>query len=272
MIMGHSSGNREVGSLHLLKMFDEFMSFWQQIRDEVTHSLESDTDLILDDGNPTENITLYASGKLNTFALHQQQQVRMTASSAQLQLYDRFLYAIAATIDEKIIHHPNWNIPVEWLKSLMEKKLFNSSNAGVTLIKNMEEWTEKTEFSQDEKELSVVYTRVIWLGFCGSYRLFKDKSEKLEALQQDLLDAAGILPARLENRHLFEASYKANINPQKQSRLAPFSLWKRYLWIAIATYLLVTIMVWFFHTDQLNTELMKYLGDVVEHQGGAHEQ
>lgn len=252
----------------LLIFFDDFMDFWRQLRDAVSAHLDERADkrieLLDDKGQPVENLNKYLHNKLLKFAQKQQQQVDLLASNMQLQLYRQHLYAVCAIIDEQILTQLNWDIKHDWLQTMMELSLFESRNAGSKLIDQMEKLASAPHsFSQTEKDLALIYVKVIGLGFDGKYR---KQSEKLKKLQERLLFAAEHQVVPLTNAHLFGDSYLYNINPTEQSRLAPFSAWRRYFMLGVGFYLLASALIWLAYTYPLNQELANC--ERLKNQGG----
>lgn len=240
-------------AFNLLSEFDRFMAFWQQLRGRVSNHLDMGEPLLDENHQTVENIAKYVHEQLLAHAHTEQQRIEVFASSAQLAFYQHALYAISAVIDEQILEHMSWDIQEQWLPLMLERALFGSRNAGSTLIDSMVELAEDTHsFSALEKQLALIYVRVIALGFDGKY---EQQPDKLAGLQKRLLLAAEETMVNLGESNLFEAAYQANLNPKEQSRLAPFSLWRKYLVLAALGYLLIAAVIWFAYTGSLRTEL-----------------
>lgn len=252
-----------IQAFDLALLSEQLLSYWQNLQGRIDKHINHDAELVDEDGNPVSQVARYVQRCLIEFVKTQQQQVEQSASAIQMKLYNQFLYAASALIDEQILEHFDWKIEREWLQLMLELTLFKSRNSGERLINHMEQLAnEPHNFSRDEKDLAAIYIKVIWLGFDGKY---EEQPEKLQGLVEKLLTSAELELPELGEKALFEQAYKYNINPDMQSRLAPISRWHRYGLYAFLGYLVLSAIVWFGLTKDLN-ELLNNLLNI--HGGG----
>lgn len=232
---------------------EQLLHFWLDLQGQVNKHLMMDTELLDEEQQPVTHIAKYIQRQLQDFVQMQQKLVEQVASGVQLKLYNQSLYAHAALIDEQILNQLNWGISHDWLPMMMELSLFNSRNSGVKLIAEMERFSSQPHnFTIDEKKLAEVYLKVIWLGFSGNYRV---QPHKLEQLTARLYTSAELTIPETDGHVLLEKAYKYNINPQKQSRLAPIARWRKYAWYSLIVYLITSTFLWFVITKDLDTVL-----------------
>ena len=259
MTFAVSNTLQDNNQLDLLRLFEETMHFWRALRNDISQHIHKHEDLLDQAGKPVANVSKYVQLQLLEYIQDQQQNVQQFASASQQDLYTKQLYAVAAIIDEQILEQLHWGheIETQWLESMLELRLFKSRNSGAKLIDEMELLAARSHnFSQYEKQLAMVYVRVIWMGFDGKY---SSQAQQLARLQRALLQSAEVNLIQVEKEPLFHACYQHNINPQEQFRLAPISQWKRYFVRALWLYLLTGVLIWFWFTSKLNAELTRQI-------------
>ncbi len=249
----------KIRAFDLTHYSEELLHFWLEIQDQVNKHIHMGDKLLDEEQKPVQELAKYIQRRLYDFIQLQMKQVEQAASLPQQQLYQKSLYAHAALIDEQILNQLEWKISDQWIVLMMEQTLFESRNAGVKLIDEMEEFAALPHnFTVDEKKLAEIYIKIIWLGFVGKYQDKEEKSgdnSNIAELVEALYKSAELFVPDVEQRQLIEQAYKYNNNPQKQSRLAPLRRWYRYGLYCLLGYLLVSSFSWFVITIDLDREL-----------------
>lgn len=244
----------EVGEFNLLELFEGFLSFWLILSEKIEKHYNEGINLTNFKGDQVNNIPRYIQRQLLAYAERQKKQVIQIALPQQQVLYRKYLYAMAAFIDEQLLQRVEWSEQKEWLSLMLELNLFGSRNSGEKLIEHIKNLSNKSsEFSVDEKALANCYLRVLWLGFDGKYS--KD-IEKLEQLRSQLISNADLTIPDLSVKTLFTQAYLYNASNDEQSRLAPISRWQRIIVLGVGFYLLISGFLWFVLTYQLEKSLL----------------
>tara|TARA_B110000046_G_C12946193_1_gene378099 strand:+ start:217 stop:873 length:657 start_codon:yes stop_codon:yes gene_type:complete len=98
-------------------------------------------------------------------------QVKTEMSSKSLEKYYKTtLLAYIAWIDEQIMLS-HLNFKKVWMKNLLQKKYFQTSDLGHVFFINY------NNLDDDDKDLKIIYLYVLSLGFEGKYSLDKDELE-----------------------------------------------------------------------------------------------
>jgi type VI secretion system protein ImpK len=79
--------------------------------------------------------------------------------------YQIALYAAIALIDEKLVS-ANWHGRKEWVKSLLQKRYFDTSNAGIEFFNKLDQLN---PFNPAERDIREVYFYCMSIGFSGKF-------------------------------------------------------------------------------------------------------
>lgn len=238
----------------LLELFDDFLSFWESLRQQIEQHYNQGINLTTIEGNKIDNVPRFIQRQLLMFAEQQQKQVEIIAKPLQFELYRRFLYAMAALVDDQLLQQVRWTDQKQWLSLMLELSLFGSRNSGEKLIDHMQLFSQSSALlNNDEQELGRCYLRILWLGFDGKYAKVPDR---LSELKTQLIASTDLTIPDLSVKTLFSQAYLHNIINDEQSRLAPISRWQRFIVIGIGAYLLVAGIIWVTLISQLETALM----------------
>ena len=160
--------------------------------------------------------------------------------------FDEALFPIIAWIDEVILNSDHQERRA-WRKSLLQKKFFDTSNAGETFYYNFE------HLSKDAFELRFLYLYALFLGFKGKYYRDSD-TQNLEALfntQKHLLQDTF---TESFPKYAFNKAYAQHQLPSKRRFQASYS----GLWITIAFSLIIALVLFLASQAYLNGLLDKY--------------
>ncbi|SDN24549.1 type VI secretion system protein ImpK [Desulfonauticus submarinus] len=89
------------------------------------------------------------------------------------------IFPVAAFVDEKILCS-KWQNKTKWINFQLQRKLFNTTNAGEEFFRTLE------QLSSKDKDVREVYSYCLALGFNGKYYSEEDK-EKLQEIKADNL-------------------------------------------------------------------------------------
>lgn len=255
MILVNNSNGRN-NQFELLNLFEDFLSFWLDLRDRIEHHYLDGVNLKTSDGTSVNNVPRFIQSQLLAFSKAQQKLVEENALPVQRTLYTQMLYSVSALIDEQLLQQVQWRYQTDWLPLMLETAIFGSKNSGEKLITRMQSMSkQQSDFTKDEKDLAACYCRILWLGFDGKFR---QQPELLEELKYQLIKQADLIIPDLSQQALFPQALSFNVNPETSSRLAPLKRWKRYLYIGIAIYLIISGIVWQQITNELDEELSIY--------------
>ena len=161
-------------------------------------------------------------------------------------VFDEALFPIVAWIDETILNSEHENRKA-WQKSLLQKKFFNTSNAGEVFYSNFK------HLSKDAFELRILYLYALFLGFKGKYYR-NDDAQKLEALftsQKSLLQDTFTEDFP---KYAFNKAYAQHQLPAKRHFKTSYS----GLWVLIVFSLVIGLVLFLASQAYLNTLLDKY--------------
>ncbi len=156
------------------------------------------------------------------------------------------LFPIVAWIDEMVLSSQNKE-KRQWRKQLLQKKLFNTSNAGNIFYDNLK------SLAEDAFELRFLYLYCIFLGFKGKYYKPEDE-ERLDVMfntQKELLQDTFI-----ENfpQFAFKKAYAQNQLPSKKR----FKTSYQGVWIVVVISLTVAFILFLASQTYLNGLLDKH--------------
>ncbi len=238
---------------NLLELFEGFLFFWTNLSVDIEKHYNEDVNLINNEGQPINNVPRYIQRQLCEYFDNQKDQVDTNALPKQHILYQKYLYAMSAFIDEQLLKSVKWSEQKQWLPLMLELKLFGSRNSGEKLIEQIQAFSIKTDvFSDDEKKLAGCYLRILWLGFSGKYA---NDLKVINQLKTQLTNQAELTIPDLSVKTLMAQAYLCNIINEKQSRLAPISRWQRLILLGMGFYLLLAGFLWYVLTYQLENVL-----------------
>lgn len=156
-------------------------------------------------------------------------------------------YALAALIDELLIHEISWAGREAWFQNLVERKLFRTAVAGRRVFQNIDSLQDRYFGNPHQKSMAYLYLMLLHLGFRGELRA---RPEQIRTYQAYLADLADIPKGSLEpipgiSPPVFPQAYEHSIvNPQGQ-RLSSMRHWWAWGLAALVGYLIVTTIGWY---------------------------
>lgn len=162
-----------------------------------------------------------------------------------IEFYDA-LFPIVAWIDEVILNSQNRDKKL-WRKELLQKKFFNTSNAGYEFFDNLE------NLPHDAYDMRLLYLYCIFLDFKGKY--YKDEDAKsLETLfEQQKAFVHDNFPNNFP-KFAFKKAYSQSLMPDKKS----FKTSYKGVWVIIGISLAIGLVVFLASQSYLNSLLTKY--------------
>lgn len=181
----------------------------------------------------------------------QRQRNRADATSEVGKLEEQARYVMAALADEVLIFELDWPGRDAWLQVLLEKTMFDSSNAGSRFFSLARKLVTDNVRSPLHRDLAAVFLLALELGFKGCWRSRQGQSE-LAAMRHQLYQLAA--PA---HHHVLtdedgltqptpacEQAYAFPLRGIRDERLAPISPWRNLALYGLAGYLMATVVLW----------------------------
>ena len=167
-------------------------------------------------------------------------------SERQAVIFDQACFALAAMADEIFILELEWVGQDYWSEVLLEEYFYQSSSAGGTLYRRLDQLLAESKHDKFELQLAAVYLLVLRLGFAGQYR---DESI-LDQYRADLFKLISRHQA-ISADYLQPQAYQHNLKSQYEQRLAPIANWYRGVIYGCALFLIVGAAAWFLLNQEL---------------------
>ncbi len=160
--------------------------------------------------------------------------------------FNEALFPILAWIDELILSS-QYKQKREWRKNLLQKKFFNTSNAGYEFYEKLSS-LEKNAF-----DLRLLYLYCLFLGFKGKYYRSEDK-ESLDAIFKREKSLADDNFSDHFPKLAFKDAYAQNPSLKKKKFQASY----KGVWVLISVSLLIGLVLFLTFQAHLNGLLDKY--------------
>jgi type VI secretion system protein ImpK len=178
-------------------------------------------------------------------------------------LYREAQYIMAALADEIFISMPAWSGSSFWECNLLEERLFHSHVAGDRFFENIDKFLELKEPSR--KDLGFLYLTALGLGFRGRYRGFDDDG-KIEHYKKELFVHLYQEKPSLFNTRvmIFPKTLQFNISQilEESSVQKSKQRWRFILGGIVASYILLSYVIWYDTTSALRRTVDMILEDV----------
>lgn len=200
---------------------------------------------------PDQQVQLHLTeihNNLKMVLLDQRKRMALTATAAEIVAHEQAIYVMAALADDILLFSDNWYGAEKWGHYLLESALFESAIAGRRIFERIDIILEQDLADDTSKDLCAVYLLALRLGFQGQYR---NELEKISAYRKKLGIMIGFDNADISSA-LVPSTYKGLVNPPVLLKHAPLSRWYRLSMLALAGYLLVSTLVWYYLTLPLN--------------------
>jgi len=160
--------------------------------------------------------------------------------------FEDAFFPFAAWIDEVILSS-DFIDKKRWRKNLLQKKFYNTANAG------REFYDRLLQIDKKSYDLRLLYLYCLFLGFKGKYFSDADK-EALEEVFQREKALVGDNFSEVIPQHAFKKAYPQNTLPSKKS----FNTSYRKVWILMALSLVLGLVLYVAQQSYLNDLLEKY--------------
>ncbi len=154
--------------------------------------------------------------------------------------YENAKFAVCAWVDEAILTS-SWEGRMEWLKQPLQRRFFNTTNAGEEFVERLR------KLGPEKKSVREIYSLCLAMGFTGPF--YQDDTAALEELKQhNYQHLWGGKPGdqELMGKSLFPAAYPTSMPLKKGSQ-------KKWKWqplvslgLIFGTPLLVLILYWIY--------------------------
>jgi type VI secretion system protein ImpK len=161
------------------------------------------------------------------------------------------LYVMAALADEIMLINFDWPGKVDWQDMLLENTLFQSSQAGSAIFRDINRLLKAKIHPPLDKQLAAVYLLVLRLGFMGKYR---ENAERIEEYRQKLYRLIDKNTRAAHNPICHEA-YDCLLNFPEQQRLAPLSRWYRIMGVISIAHIIIGFVAWLSLSASVETNL-----------------
>ncbi|MDC2964289.1 DotU family type IV/VI secretion system protein [Gammaproteobacteria bacterium] len=160
--------------------------------------------------------------------------------------FENMVYGFVALVDELLLVSVRWDQSDEenkrlqrrWLDFLLEKRIFGTRNAGLTLFERISFITQKKALTEMDKQLCAVYLHILGIGF-GQNKL--SKQLELGFYRRQLLSCISGWSKDLRRPIFDDQPYLVQLSQDSESkRLAPLSKWRRRFLYFLAGYVAVT--------------------------------
>jgi type VI secretion system protein ImpK len=198
-----------------------------------------------DEPPPTapRDLAARASGRLAGLLSAQRKQMHRDCDEVACRAHDEAVYAMAALTDELFILEVDWAGRDVWADVLLERKLFNTRNAGVGFFERAEALLAERERDPLHADLAAVMLLALRLGFKGRYRGPHGMAE-LTALRARLLKVVGNNYGEVTMAPGFPQALAQLQAGGEQQRLAPLTPWFMGGAVVLVAYLIVSSLIW----------------------------
>lgn len=174
-------------------------------------------------------------------------------------IFEEVGYIMAALSDEIFIIL-NWDGRDYWKNNLIEKKMFNSNNAGEIIFDKINKVLQ--DQSIEVAELSIIYFYCLALGFKGAKRSLSDSEAQIQELKEKLYYKMYYKDSKFfkEKQELFPKAHAALFAEKNVLLDNSIGRWKRNLMLIIALYFLIVEIFWNYRMKHLFDILGKYVG------------
>jgi type VI secretion system protein ImpK len=181
------------------------------------------------------------NARLAGFLDRQRTQLRVRASSAELDAYDMTRRAMAALADEVFAIELDWSGRQAWLDNLLELTLFHTRHAGSRFFDDADALIGADRRHGPWQEVAAVWLLALQLGFKGRLR-GAEAETALQQYRQALYRLARTGAER--SPRAFPQAYAHCLVLQADRRLAPLDAWRKAGLRALGLALLASALYW----------------------------
>ena len=178
-------------------------------------------------------------------------------------------YALAALIDELLIHQIAWPGRDNWFQHLIERQLFRTAVAGRRVFQNIDSLQERYYGNPHLKSMAHLYLMLLHLGFCGELRATPGKIRSYQAYLIELAEIPKQDPDRARgiSEPVFPQAYQYTIRNPQPKKLSSMRHWWARLLLALLCYLIVTTVWWYAVLWQWQSDIgvPSGIGPTIEH-------
>ena len=247
----------------ILEGFERLTAKWRLLRDEISLNVrgeflenESGDEPPSDAAEVQEvdNIALskdfdiqrYIQNRLSDLVEEEIEGAQEILTEREQNNFEHMVYGFVALVDELLLVSVRWDQSDEenkrlqrrWLDFLLEKRIFGTRNAGLTLFERISFITQKKALTEMDKQLCAVYLHILGIGF-GQNKL--SKQLELGFYRRQLLSCIPGWSKDLRRPIFDDQPYLVQLSQDSESkRLAPLSKWRRRFLYFLAGYVAVT--------------------------------
>jgi type VI secretion system protein ImpK len=165
-------------------------------------------------------------------------------------IHNEALYVMAALADEIFLHDVEWPDKTAYRSVLVESLMFKSHVAGEQVFANLDRLLEARDPNQ--AELATIYLLALALGFRGKFRRLPDQG-RLAGYRRQLFGLVMHRPTALdaESLRICAGSYDHTLREGGGMRLKPLRRWVLGLVAMVATFVVISHVIWMVQTADL---------------------
>lgn len=190
-----------------------------------------------------DDLAARVSGRLAAVLLAQRKSLERTGSPSEIDAHEKAMYAMAALADELFILEIDWPGRDAWIDVLLERKLFDSRNAGVHFFDLAESLLASREIDALQVDVAAVLVLALRLGFKGKYRGEHSHAE-LRELRMRLFRLVERVHGQDDTGIAFPQASTQLRSEGTPQRLAPLTPWFIGAAIVLVIYLIMSSGVW----------------------------
>lgn len=231
--------------LFLLARFAEFFEEVESIKLAIAEGRLGALLSVGDEAPPTrpEDLATRVSSRLAAVLLAQRKALERTSSPSLIDAHEQAMYVMAALADELFILEIDWSGRDAWMEVLLERKLFQSRNAGVHFFDMAEALLGSRTIDALHVDVAAVMVLALRLGFKGKYRGEHSHAE-LRELRARLFRLVERVHGQDETGIAFPQTLTQLQSGGKRLRLAPLTPWFIGGAVLLVVYLIVSSAVW----------------------------
>jgi len=262
----------------ILEGFERLTAKWSLLRDEISLNVRGEFSESEFEDEPLSSVPevqevegtslskgfdmqRYIQNRLSDLVEREIEGAKEILTERERNSFDDMVYGFVALVDELLLVSVRWDQSDEennrlqrrWLDFLLEKRIFGTRNAGVTLFEKISFITQKKALSEMDKQLCAVYLHVLGIGF-GQNKL--SKQLELGFYRRQLLSCISDWSEDLRRPIFDDQPYLVQFSQDSESkRLAPLSKWRRRFFYFLIGYVAVTGISAFYLYNWLMTSL-----------------
>jgi len=165
--------------------------------------------------------------------------------------FQEVIYIMCALADELFLEL-DWEGKAYWRTHLLERKFFNTNQAGEKLLMNLDAFLKERNVS--DNEVGLIYLYALALGFKGRLRFEEDMAFYLKTLKDNLFSTIYRHAPhffRKQENVLFKQALQTVFADKIANKDMRIAKWTRIALACVGIYLITSAVVWNIHTNSV---------------------